>query len=264
MTWKTVVLQFYSFPQPLFHVGCTALPVKVKVDVPQGHLQLLVAPSTHRDWLVPAQATDFCGDELTCYFLGTRLNFSALPIPVPLLRFLPPQSPLWLERKSKRKILAASRGDHWDQWVRRRYPCASSSLTLQALVCLCIQLLLDVNLSRGLGCSHSSLPEPCLAESGNQLICFAGQSKRLGLSNCFPSSLVRGHLKIFFFPSHFVLNKGSAWVLAADEMYLDRSQEKIFAAFVTNPYSQGVKSCWAATCEILTLMGIWDGLPAMK
>lgn len=136
MTWKTVVLQFYSFPQPLFHVGCTALPVKVKVDVPQGHLQLLVAPSTHRDWLVPAQATDVCGDELTCYFLGTRLNFSALPIPVPLLRFLPPQSPLWLERKSKRKILAASRGDHWDQWVQRRYSCASSSLTLQALVCL--------------------------------------------------------------------------------------------------------------------------------
>lgn len=51
--------------------------------------------------LVPAQATDVCGDKLTCYFLGTRLNFSALPIPVPLLRFLPPQSHCDLRGKAK-------------------------------------------------------------------------------------------------------------------------------------------------------------------
>lgn len=60
MKWKTVVLQFYSFPQPLFHMGCTSLPVKVKMHVPQEHLQLFVAPSTHRYQLVPAQAMDVC------------------------------------------------------------------------------------------------------------------------------------------------------------------------------------------------------------
>lgn len=52
---------------------------------------------------------DVCGDKLTCYFLGTRLN-SALPIPVPLLRFLPPQSHCDMRGKAKERCLQPLEG----------------------------------------------------------------------------------------------------------------------------------------------------------
>lgn len=193
MKWMTVVLQFYSFPQPLFHAGCTALPVKVKVDVPRGHLQFLVAPSTHRTCSCTSRRclrrqTDllFPGDKVKLCAAHSCSITALSPSPVPL----------WLERKSKRKMLAASRGYPWDQWVQRRYSCASSSLTLEALVCLPLHSApFGCELEQGFGLLPLIPSRAVLGWSGNQfvLICFAGQSKRLGLSDCFPSSLVRGH-----------------------------------------------------------------------
>lgn len=59
-------------------------------------------------------------------------------------------------------------------------------------------------------------------------------------------------------PPHTVFNKGNSSVLIAAEMYIwvESLEMRHSPFFMMNPYSQGVKSCWADTCKILTLMGI--------
>lgn len=180
--------------------------------------------------------------------LGRMLNFSTCPsFPPPLFHCCsfsrPSPSVVWEQRQTKGVC---------SLWRVLFRPVGSEELFLWKRHSLTSSF--GRSPEQGLGLFPLIPSREGLGPNGNHLIliCFAGQSKTQQLPALW---LLRKSLDNPSFPSILPFSKENSSVLLAHEIHI-RVEIRYLPFFIMNPYSQGVKSFWADTCKILTLMGI--------